>query len=111
MSQRIEKVNELLKHEISQLLLKEVDFNSILVTITNVDTSKDLRQAKIKLSVIPLEKSEDVLKIIKRNIFQLQHGLNKKLHMKPLPRIRFEIDQTEVKAQRIEEILHKMKRG
>jgi len=111
MSQRIEKVNELLKHEISQLLLKEVDFSNILVTITNVDTSKDLRQAKIKLSVIPLGKGEDVLKIIKRNIFQLQHELNKKLHMKPLPRIRFEIDQTEVKAQRIEEILHKIKKG
>jgi ribosome-binding factor A len=111
MSQRIEKINELLKHEISQLLLKEVDFSNILVTITNVDTSKDLRQAKIKLTVIPLEKGEDVLKIIKRNIFQLQQKLNKKLHMKPLPRIRFEIDQTEVKAQRIEEILHKMKKG
>lgn len=111
MSQRIEKVNELLKHEISQLLLKEVDFNNILVTVTTVDTSKDLRQTKIKLSVMPLEKSEDVLKIIKRNIFQLQHELNKKLHMKPLPRIRFEIDQVEIKAQRIEEILHKMKKG
>jgi len=111
MSQRIKKVNELLKHEISQLLLKEIDFSNILVTITNIDTSKDLRQAKIKLSVIPLGKSEDVLKIIKRNIFQLQRELNRKLHMKPLPRIRFEIDQTEVKAQRIEEILHKMKKG
>jgi ribosome-binding factor A len=109
MSQRIKKVNELLKQEISQLLLREIDFGNILVTITNVETSADLRQTKIKISVMPAEKGEQVLQIIKRDIFNLQQVLNKRLNMRPVPKIRFEIDQAEIKAQRMEEIFQKMK--
>jgi ribosome-binding factor A len=47
MSQRLERVNELLRQEISKLLLREIDFVDILVTVTNVNTSPDLKQAKI----------------------------------------------------------------
>jgi ribosome-binding factor A len=107
MSQRLERVNELLRQEISKLLLREIDFVDILVTVTNVNTSPDLKQAKIKITVLPTEKGEQVLRIIQRNIFHLQQELNKKLHLKPVPKIRFEIDQIEIKAQRIEEILSK----
>jgi len=111
MSQRILQVNQLLKQEISQSLLREIDFDGALVTITEVDASDDLRQAKVKISVMPTEKSEQVLKILEKNIYHLQQILNKKLNMKTVPKIRFVIDQTEVKAQRIEEILEKMKKG
>lgn len=111
MSQRILRVNQLLKQEIGQSLLREIDFGGVLVTITEVDTSDDLRQAKVKISVMPTEKSEQVLIILEKNIYHLQQILNKKLTMKTVPKIRFVIDQTEVKAQRIEEILEKMKKG
>ncbi len=105
MSQRIQRVNELIKQEISKILLKEIDFTDILVTITNVDTSPDLKNCKIKISVIPTDKSELALEIIKKRIYPVQQELNKKLHLKYVPKISFEIDQIESKAQRIEEIL------
>jgi len=107
MSQRIQQVNALIKQQVSQLLLREIDFADILVTITNVDTSPDLKNAKIRISVIPNDKSDLALEIIKRNIYNLQQELNKKLHLKFVPKISFEIDQIESKAQRIEEILAK----
>ena len=109
MSQRVKRVNELLKHEISQLLLREIDFYNILVTITDIDTSPDLKHSKVKISVLPQEKNELALEVINKNIFQIQQKLNKRLHMKPIPRIKFEIDQAEIKAQRIEELLSKNK--
>lgn len=110
MSQRIERINQLLKQEISQSLLREIDFANTLVTITKVETSPDLRQAKVKISVMPTEKSELALEILEKNIYHLQQVLNKKLTMRITPKIRFIIDQTELKAQRIEEILEKVKR-
>lgn len=109
MSERIKRVNELLKHEISQLLLREIDFCDILVTVISIETSSDLRHAKVKISILPQKKNETALKIINKNIFNIQQKLNKKLHMKPVPKIRFEIDQSEIKAQRIEELLSKNK--
>jgi len=111
MSQRIQRVNQLIKQQISQLLLREIDFGNILVTVTNAEVSADLRQTKIKISVMPAEKGELVLRILERNIFHLQQILNKKLHMKIVPKISFAIDQAEIKAQRMEEILRRIKRG
>lgn len=108
MSDRIKRINQLLKQEVSQLLLKEVDFTDVLVTITRVKTSSDLKYAKINISVLPTEKSDLALKIIERNIFNIQQELNKRLYLRFVPKIRFEIDQLEVKAQKIEEILSKI---
>ncbi len=109
-SLRIEKVNELVRHEVSQLLLKEVDFNNALVTITHVDTSPDLKQSKIKICIIPSEKDKEVLEVIRKNVFHVQQGLNKRLQMRPVPKIKFEIDKVEVNAQRIEELLSKVEK-
>jgi len=110
MSQRTQRVNQLIKEQIGQLLLKEIDFGSLLVTITEVTTSTDLSQAKIKISVMPTDKEEQALRILRKNIFQLQQRLNKKMTMKIVPKIIFEIDQAEVKSKRIEEILGQMKK-
>ncbi len=109
MPYRIQKVNQLIKKEVNKFILQEIDFAEIIVTITDVDTSPDLSQAKIRMTVLPIEKSELALEIINRNIFQMQKFLNKELTMRKVPRIKFEIDQTEIKAQRVEEILEKLK--
>lgn len=110
MSQRIEKINKLLKQEVSKLLLKEVDFGDVFVTITNVDTSPNLQQSKIRISILPNKKSDEVWDIIKKNIFRVQKALNKKLYMRPVPKIIFEIDKEEERVQRIEKILGKIKK-
>lgn len=109
MNNRIQRVNELLKQEISKLILREIDFAGALITVTEVKTSADLGQTKVKISVMPIKKGEQVLRIIEKKIFHLQQIINKKLNMKRVPKIRFVIDQAEIKAQRIEEILGKIK--
>ena len=105
MSQRIQRVNELIKQEVSKILLKEIDFSDILVTITNTDTSPDIKNCKVKISVIPSDKEKLALETIERKIYHIQQELNKKLHLKYVPKLSFKIDQIESKAQRIEEIL------
>lgn len=110
MSHRIAQVNELIKQEVNELLLTEVEFpQGCLVTITEVQTSKDLRHAKIWVSVIPAYLLTKVLEKLKANVGHLQYLLNKKLSMNPLPRIRFTIDKTEEKALEIEALLDRIK--
>src|SRR3989344_1924679 len=110
MTKRLERVNELIYREISQLILRELNFYNALVSITKVETSTDLREAKIMISVMPLEKSQTALQILEKNIFDLQQLLNKKLKMRPVPKISFEIDQSTAKTQHIEELLQKAKK-
>lgn len=109
MSRRIQRVNELLKQEVSNLILKELDFSKeVMVTVTGVETSSDLRQAKIRVSIIPLLRAEKVLKVLDSQIFDIQKLLNKKLKMKIVPKIRFELDKSEEKTNRVEQLLKKL---
>ena len=110
MSHRIAQINELVKHEVNNLLLTEIDLpKGCLATIISVEISSDLRHAKIWVSVIPNQFTGKVLDILNKNIGHLQFLLNKKLSIKPLPRINFAIDDTEKKAAEIEKLLDEIK--
>lgn len=110
MSLRIQRVNELLKQEIGGLILKELDFSrDIMVTITEVYASDDLKQAKVKVSIMPFLKAEKILKVLNSQVFNLQKLLNKKLKMKIVPKIRFELDKSEERKTRIEQLFRKIK--
>jgi len=110
MSHRIAQVNELIRQELSNLILTEVEFpQGCLVTIIRVETSKDLRHAKVWISVIPAYFITKALERLKHNIGQLQFELNKRLSFKPLPRIRFLIDKTEEQATEIDRLLDRIK--
>jgi len=111
MSYRIAQINELIRQELSTLLLTEIEFpKNCLVTIMRVETSKDLHYAKVWLSVMPTYYTKKVLDNLKANAGHLQFLLNKKLSMKPLPRLNFTIDESEKKAAEIEELLDRIKK-
>jgi ribosome-binding factor A len=106
MSHRVEKVNSLLVQEISAILLREIEFPlGVLVTIIKAKATDDLKEAKIFISVLPFEKSGQVLDILRSNIYHLQQLLNKKLRMKPVPKMFFKIDASEEEAEKVERAL------
>lgn len=109
-SQRIQKVNELIKRELGKIILKEIEFpRDTLITITNVDTSPDLREAKILISAIPENQTPQSIRLLRRNIYDLQKKLDKRLRMRPVPRIEFFKETKLEEAQKIEEILDKIR--
>lgn len=110
MSRRIEQVNELIKEEVSKILSQKIDFDDDIVTITQVDTSPDSKQAKVKITVLNQDNHQLVLQKIKKKIYNIQQDLNKKLNMRPVPKLSFFIDQSESKAQRVEELLQQIKK-
>lgn len=110
MTKRIPRVNKLIKKELSQILLREVEFPSgVLVTITRVEASPNLGEAKIYVSVMPERLISRVFQILNRQIYEIQQALNKRLKMRPVPRIRFIQELKAKEAGRIEELLEKIK--
>jgi len=111
MTKRVLRVNQLIQRELSQIILREVEFPSgILVTITRVETSPDLKETKVFISSIPDDQTPKILEILNKLIYQLQQGLNKRLNMKPVPRIRFVKEAKTKEAGRIEELLEQIKK-
>ena len=110
MSARIQKVNQLIKREFGQIILREIEFPcDVLVTVTRVDTSPNLADSKIYISTLPEDKSREILKILERKIYELQQKINKRLRMRPIPKIRFAEERETVEAGKIEKILESLK--
>ena len=103
------RVNQLIKKELSKILLQEIDFpRGILATMTRVETSVNLQESKIYISVFPEKEGVKILEILNKSVYRLQQKLNRRLKMRPLPRIRFAEEKATAEAGRIEELIEKI---
>lgn len=108
--ERIQRVNQLIRKEISQIILRELDFpKNILVTLTRVDTSRNLIHAKIYISVMPENETQQILEALNQKIYDIQQQLNKRLKMRPIPKINFVVEKETAQAGKIEELLEEIK--
>jgi len=83
MTKRIERVNELIKREVSQILLRDIEFpKNTLVTITRVETSGNLIETRVYFSVLPDSQFERVLKLLNFQIYGIQQQINRKFDMR-----------------------------
>lgn len=107
---RLKRINELIKRQVGQNILEEVDFPAdILATVTRAETSIDVTHCKIFISAFPEKEIKNVLDILQKNIYHLQKLLNHQLNMRPVPQIRF-VEEEDIPAeQRIENLLEKIK--
>lgn len=106
MTERITKLNKLIKKHLAEILARELSLKSgVFLSVAKVDTTADLRYTRVSISVFPYRDAEYALKTLNKEIYQIQGSLNKKLAMRPLPRIQFVLDSTEEEADKIEKIL------
>jgi ribosome-binding factor A len=104
-SRRIERINHLLRQEIAELLTREVKdatLNQSMISITDVDTSPDLRSAKVYFSVYgdedEIQAAEDHLK---RASGFLHHNLKERLDLRYTPHLEFVLDRSLARGDRI----------
>ena len=109
MANRIEKVNSLLEKEISKILLRDFDFSGMMVTLTHVDATANLIEARAYISVLPEEKLDKVVARLNKGVYDVQQKINQKLNMRPIPKIIFMTDSNAKEAARVEELLEKIK--
>ena len=104
-SRRKDRVTELIRREVARIILKEGEIFGAIITFTRIEVSVDIRNVNIYFLTIPDDKAEEVHKKLGKNIFSIQQALNKRLRMRPVPRIRFCIDKQEQEASKIDEVL------
>ncbi|MFH1036811.1 MAG: 30S ribosome-binding factor RbfA [Patescibacteria group bacterium] len=111
MAKRIQRVNALIKEEISQIILKEIEFSpGVLVTVTRAETTDDLRDSNVFISVLPDKDLSKIVDFLNRRAGFLQSKINKVLRMKPIPRLKFVQERETAEAGRIEELLEQLKK-
>lgn len=86
------KIGSLIEQELSKMILEGCEIDGALVTITNVEVSEDLLQAKVMLSIIPYEKELEAYYAIDEKKREFEHQLLKKMKIRTVPHLKFEIE-------------------
>ncbi len=93
MDNRHLQIDELLRKELGDIFLREVDFpKGCLVTITKVRTSKDIKEAEVFVSVLPGAFIGKVLSLLRKRSKHFVYLLKKKLSIKHVPDLNFVFD-------------------
>lgn len=90
---RLERVNELIKREVGDMLRKEFVFDAQLVTVQQVDSTPDLKHAHVYMSVIGTDaQRRKVVTTLQSKRAPLQYALSRKVTMKFTPQLHFKLD-------------------
>ena len=108
---RLTRVNELLKREIADNLEKCLLFSGgALVSVTEVKTSVDLRNATVFISIfVPKNGSKhDIWNEILEKRIEIQRNIAKNLKFKHTPVIAFKLDERLEEGDRVLQLLNEM---
>jgi ribosome-binding factor A len=109
MSERMRRVNEALREVLSEAMGALKDPRIGFVTITGVKASPDLRQATVYVSVLgSARKREASLAGLESSHGVLQAVVNRELHLKRTPQLRFEYDPTIEEGMRLTRLIDEL---
>ena len=111
MSRRVDRINGLLRQEISEFIVREIKDPRLrgVISITQVKTSNDLRNALVYLSVMGDEATKkEALAGIRSAATYLRRGLRDRLALRYVPFLKFELDESIENADRMLQLLDRV---
>ena len=95
-SNRIGRINEEIQKELAELLrfVKDPRVQDTMISITHVETTPDLRYAKVYASFLQEEKAADALKGLKSAGGWLRRELGRALQLRYTPELVWELDDS-----------------
>lgn len=106
-SNRMNKIDEELKKEISTIISTELKNPHLtgLISVTKVKTTPDLRFARVYVSMINEKSKKENLSILKQSSGYIRSGIAKRVNLRTTPELIFEFDESMEYGSRIDEIL------
>jgi ribosome-binding factor A len=107
---KIERLNEQLKSELANSIVRELPLDNGLITVSYVICSPDLKYAKVAVSVLPEKYAGTALAGLRKRSSSFSQELRHKLKIRQIPRFNWILDTTESKAAEIENIIKQIKK-
>jgi ribosome-binding factor A len=108
---RLQRVNQLIREEISHLIQRELkDPRLGFVTVTEVDVAKDLRTAKVYVSVLGSETQwKESLEALESARGFIRNWLAPRLRLRAIPHLAFHADRSMAHAAHIQTVLEELR--
>jgi len=110
-TRRLERVNQLILREISELLRRQVKDPRLgsFITITEVSTSPDFRHARVLVSSIGSDEGkQEILSVLAAASGFLRNELAGRLRLRCIPQLSFEWDDSIERGVRLIELIDKV---
>ena len=111
---RLTRLNELLRREISEALFRLVDPDSMdmaAITVTGVQIHADLREARVSVSIRGHEgERERMLSKLRQRRVEIQRIINRDIVLKYTPRLSFELDPSLEKGAHVLDLLSELEK-
>lgn len=109
---RAGRINEEMKKEISNIIRSDIKDPrlSAMVSVTNVDVTKDLRYAKVFISVFGNEESKNAtLTALKSSAGFIRREVGHRINLRYTPEIIIELDESIERGMHIDELIHSIR--
>ena len=97
MAKRLDRVNELLRREISAVVQRDFEWNNALVTVSEVDVTQDLKEAKVFVSILG-GSATGILDQLERKRGFIQSKVSKRVVLRNTPVLMFRQDSSAVRG-------------
>lgn len=110
-SNRIGRINDEIQKELSALLrtVKDPRVTDCMLTITHVDTTSDLRYARVYISALNCQDEKGLMKGLKSASGYLRHELGQKVDLRYTPELQFIMDDSIAHGAHILDLLSHVK--
>jgi ribosome-binding factor A len=111
-SRRIDRIEEQFRMELGEIIEREIQDPRIgLATVTHVKVSPDLRHARVFISVLgDVDQRKKTLDGLRSAASHVRRSLSRRLHhLRRIPELTFDYDESVEKGMRIEELLEQIK--
>jgi ribosome-binding factor A len=107
MAKRQDRVNELLRREISGVLQRDFEWKNALVTVSDVDVTQDLKEAKVFVSILG-GSAPGILDQLERKRGFIQGKVSKRVVLRNTPVLIFRQDKSAVRGVEVVNLLDKV---
>ena len=110
-SNRISRINDEIRRELSELLrtVKDPRVSEAMLTITHVDTTTDLRYARVYITALDRTGEKDLMRGLKSASGYLRRELGHRLTLRYTPELQFIADESIAQGAHILEVLNQVK--
>jgi ribosome-binding factor A len=112
MGHRVNRVGEQMKKELGDIISRKIKDPRIgFVTVTDVQVTGDLQQAKVYISVLgDEEQRENTLKGLAKAKGFIRTEIGQRIRLRKTPELIFEFDETMAYGNRINSLIHELQR-
>ncbi|OON95546.1 MAG: ribosome-binding factor A [Epulopiscium sp. Nele67-Bin005] len=110
-NQRITRINEEIRREIAELVrdgIKDPRLNGAMISVTAVETTNDLKQAKVFVSVLQDDKQDDAIDALNSASGFIRKEVARRVNLRNTPEFNFRVDNSIAYGMKMSQVIHEV---